>query len=111
MSDELKPITTDPLIMGGEPCIGGTRIPVRAVASFASEGVEVIKREYPTLTDRQIADALAYALTRPTSADYERGLEDAAQRLQDHMEQHHGVCLRASQWDAAIRALKGQPND
>lgn len=31
--------------------------------------------------------------------------EDTAQRLQDHMEQHHGVCLSASDWDAAIRAV------
>ena len=34
---------------------------------------------------------------------------DEAQRLQDHMEQHHGVCLQASQWDAAITALR-QPD-
>ena len=34
---------------------------------------------------------------------------DEAQRLQDHMEQHYGVCLQASQWDAAITALR-QPD-
>lgn len=33
--------------------------------------------------------------------------EDAAQRLQDHMEQHHGVCLSASDWDAAVAAALG----
>lgn len=27
-----------------------------------------------------------------------------AQALQDHMEQFHGVCLPASQWDAAMSA-------
>lgn len=30
---------------------------------------------------------------------------EAAQRLQDHMEQFHGISLKASEWDAAIRAL------
>lgn len=33
------------------------------------------------------------------------GAEEIAQRLQDHMEQYHGVCLKASEWDAAIGAL------
>lgn len=31
--------------------------------------------------------------------------EDAAQHLQDHMEQRHGVCLSASEWDTAIREI------
>ena len=31
-------------------------------------------------------------------------IERAAQALQDHMEQHYGVCLKASEWDAATRA-------
>ena len=26
--------------------------------------------------------------------------EELAQSLQDHLEQHHGICLQASQWDA-----------
>jgi hypothetical protein len=30
--------------------------------------------------------------------------EAGAQALQDHMEQFHGVCLSASQWDAAMSA-------
>ncbi len=30
--------------------------------------------------------------------------ELAASRLQDHMEQFHGVCLKASEWDAALLA-------
>jgi len=34
---------------------------------------------------------------------------DEAQRLQDHMEQFHGVCLSASEWDAAIAALQSPP--
>jgi hypothetical protein len=32
-------------------------------------------------------------------------VERGAQALQDHMEQRHGVCLRASEWDAAARAV------
>ena len=34
-----------------------------------------------------------------------QGAVERAQRLQDHMEQHHGICLSASEWDAAIAAL------
>jgi hypothetical protein len=34
------------------------------------------------------------------------GLADEAQRLQDHMEQHHGITLAASEWDRAVTALR-----
>jgi hypothetical protein len=35
-------------------------------------------------------------------------VDDMAQRLQDHMEQHHGICLKASEWDAAVLAALSQ---
>jgi len=36
---------------------------------------------------------------------------EAVQRLQDHMEQHHGICLKASEWDAAIAAMQSEPGE
>lgn len=33
---------------------------------------------------------------------------DSAQRLQDHMEQFHGVALSASEWDAAVAVVLGK---
>jgi hypothetical protein len=50
----------------------------------------------------EIADRILAALAQPVEAG-----EDVAQRLQDHMEQHHGVCLSASDWDAAVAAALG----
>lgn len=35
--------------------------------------------------------------------------DDRAQLLQDFMEQHHGRCLRASEWDAIVAFLDSQP--
>lgn len=35
------------------------------------------------------------------------GDEERSQRLQDHMEQHHGVSLKASEWDRALKAIGG----
>jgi hypothetical protein len=32
-------------------------------------------------------------------------IEQVAQSLQDHMEQHHGVGLRASEWDEIAKAV------
>ena len=50
---------------------------------------------------QDVENVIITALSQPVA--------DEAQRLQDHMEQHHGVCLQASQWDAAITALR-QPD-
>lgn len=66
---EIAGLRVDPNIMGGEPCIKGTRIPPRCVSSLAKHGytVEAIRDEYPTLTYKQIAVALAWEL-RPAKA-------------------------------------------
>jgi uncharacterized protein (DUF433 family) len=49
-------------VMQGLPCVRGTRIPVRAVKSFAAAGYSIpqIIREYPDLTAEQVAAAIAY---------------------------------------------------
>lgn len=62
MADDFPGIVRTPGVIGGRPRIDGTRISPGAVMSFARGGysVDQIKAQYPTLTDRQIADALAY---------------------------------------------------
>ena len=56
-------IQKDPAICGGDPVIGGTRIPIRLIylRARAGDSVESIQRVYPRLTLAQIHDALSYA--------------------------------------------------
>lgn len=56
-------IVADPEIHHGEPCILGTRIPVRILVGSLADGfsVEQILAEYPQLTAPDIYGALAYA--------------------------------------------------
>jgi len=57
--------------------------------------------------DVAIRAMVAFAAPQPTvspATDAREALVEAAQRLQDHMEQHHGVTLNASEWDAAVAA-------
>ncbi len=56
-------IIADINICGGEPCIKGTRIPVRIVLSHLAAGetfVELLKN-FPSLTDADIRACLEYA--------------------------------------------------
>ncbi len=56
-------ITSDPALLGGQPCIRGMRLTVRrvveAVALYPDR--EELRREYPELEDEDIRQALAYA--------------------------------------------------
>ncbi|HEX2039787.1 MAG TPA: DUF433 domain-containing protein [Acidimicrobiales bacterium] len=56
-------ISVDHRIMGGVPCIRGTRIPVATVVGMIAEGmsVEEIVADFPQLTPDDIHDALRYA--------------------------------------------------
>lgn len=56
-------ISVDHLIMGGTPCIAGTRIPVATVVSMVAEGTQVdeIIREFPQLDAEAIKQALQFA--------------------------------------------------
>lgn len=49
-------------VLGGEPVIAGTRMPVRVLIDFvvANKQVADIQESYPHLTRQQIDDALAY---------------------------------------------------
>ena len=65
MTSEL--IISDPEILGGTPCIVGTRLPVYAVAArfHAGEPVTEIIDGYPDLTASHVHAAVAYAEAHP----------------------------------------------
>jgi len=56
-------VVVDHRIMGGVPCVRGTRIPVATVVGMVAEGMTVdeILRDFPQLSDEDIKDALHYA--------------------------------------------------
>ncbi len=57
-------ITFNPKILGGKPCIRGTRIPVAMVLEVLEDGVtfaKVIEDYYPQLTPDDIRACLEYA--------------------------------------------------
>ncbi len=56
-------VTTDPAIHHGEPCIKGTRIPVRIILGSLADGMsqDDVRDQYPQLDPDDIVAALAYA--------------------------------------------------
>jgi uncharacterized protein (DUF433 family) len=56
-------IAIDHRIMGGVPCISGTRIPVATVVAMIAEGMTTaeVLEEFPQLTADDIRDALRFA--------------------------------------------------
>ena len=59
-------IVSDPAIMGGVPCVRGTRIPVTTIAGLLAENVSVadVLDSYPTLTIDDLRACQAYAAAR-----------------------------------------------
>jgi uncharacterized protein (DUF433 family) len=59
------PITIDHRIMGGVPCIGGTRIPVASLKATIAEGMTTAEglNELPQLTEDEVREALKIAAT------------------------------------------------
>lgn len=55
-------LESNPEICGGQVCIKGTRIPVSVILDALAGGDSIadVLRGYPTLSDRDIAAALAY---------------------------------------------------
>lgn len=60
-------VTENKSVMGGEPVIKGTRIPVRLIASLVEEGVSEaeILAGYPKLSPRDVALASIWAAAHP----------------------------------------------
>jgi uncharacterized protein (DUF433 family) len=56
-------ISVDHRIMGGVPCVAGTRIPVATVVGLVANGLsaEEITAEYPQLTVEDVRACLGYA--------------------------------------------------
>jgi uncharacterized protein (DUF433 family) len=69
--DPSPAVTSDPAVMGGEPCIAGTRVPVRTVKSFVELGYSLaaVMAEYPGLTRAQVEAALAWQPPPDPAAD------------------------------------------
>jgi len=63
---ELDRITLDPAVMGGKPCLGGTRVTVGALVGLMAAGHTrgEILQAYPYLEDEDLRQALAYAAWR-----------------------------------------------
>lgn len=62
----LDRISLDPNVMGGKPCIKGTRITVGLVVGLIAAGrtVDEVLAAYPDLTREDISAALTYAAWR-----------------------------------------------
>ena len=56
-------ITTNPLQMGGVPCIRGLRIPVATVVGMIADGMteDEILKAYPDLEREDLREALQFA--------------------------------------------------
>lgn len=56
-------IAVDHRIMGGVPCIRGTRVPVATVVGMVAEGMTTaeILADYPQLSADDVQEALRYA--------------------------------------------------
>ena len=59
-------IVSDPAIMGGVPCVRGTRIPVTTIARLLAENVSVaeVLDSNPTLTVDDVRACQEYAAAR-----------------------------------------------
>lgn len=66
-----RPITRTRGVMGGAPCIAGTRVPTSAMWAFHTEGYDTVMicREYPHLTHEQIEAAIRYEAKRHKRRD------------------------------------------
>ena len=56
-------VTIDQRVMGGVPCIAGTRIPVATVIGLLGQGdsIDDVLADYPTLTQEGILAGLRFA--------------------------------------------------
>ena len=64
-------ITQDPAVMGGKPCVRGTRVTVGAVVGLVASGQtpDEILEGYPYLERADIDAALAYAAWRSSEVE------------------------------------------
>lgn len=62
----LTRITLDPMVMGGKPCIRGTRVTVGTLVGLVASGktIEGVLAAYPYVEREDILEALEYAAWR-----------------------------------------------
>ncbi len=65
-------ISIDPKVHSGEPCIKGTRVPVKVIVGSIAEGSSFneILREYPTIKREDVRAALRFAAEAVSGFDY-----------------------------------------
>jgi uncharacterized protein (DUF433 family) len=65
-------VTLDSAVMGGKPCIRGTRVTVGTVTGLLASGAEIseILDLYPYLTIEDVRAALAYATWRSEEREF-----------------------------------------
>jgi uncharacterized protein (DUF433 family) len=56
-------ISQNPAVMGGKPCVKGTRIPVEILLKYLASGdtVDQVLEGYPSITREDVLAAIAYA--------------------------------------------------
>jgi len=66
-------IVRNPRVLGGEPIVRGTRIPVRSIVLAAREydGTEGVLTAYPQLTLIDVQDALAFYAAHKAEIDWD----------------------------------------
>lgn len=64
-------ISFDPQVMGGKPCIRGTRVTVATILRLLASGrsTEQVLEAYPYLEEADIREALSYAAWRAEEVD------------------------------------------
>lgn len=56
-------IVSDPSVLGGKPCVKGTRLSVEFIVELFASGAtrDDVLKKYPQLTPEDVQEALAYA--------------------------------------------------
>ena len=56
-------ITHDPAVLGGKPCVGGTRLSVEFILELIASGgtSETIGQRYPEITPADVIEAVQFA--------------------------------------------------
>jgi uncharacterized protein (DUF433 family) len=62
-ADMFTRITSDPAILGGKPCVKGTRISVEMILEWIASGAtrDDVVKSYPQVTVEDVEEALGFA--------------------------------------------------
>jgi uncharacterized protein (DUF433 family) len=73
--EPLARITMDPNVMGGKPCIKGTRVTVGTLVGLVAAGHDTasVLKLYPYLTAEDLREALAWAAWRAQEREFPLG--------------------------------------